>query len=109
VWLDAGSLLCEAGFWFISTLLVPTGFKCVTVLNLLVKNANHQVFHSCSSLQGEQQNSETLMVSTSIIKHGIFEHGKIQARHGEIQVEIGMPLSKLPLVRRDRPVENWSI
>lgn len=71
------------------------------------KMQNHQVFHSCSSLQGEQQNSETLMVSTSIIKHGIFEHGKIQARHGETQVEIGMP--KLPLVRRDCAVENWSI
>jgi hypothetical protein len=49
------------------------------------------------------------MVSTSIVKHGIFEHGKTQARHGEIQVEIGMPLPKLPLVGRDHPVENWSI
>jgi hypothetical protein len=34
------------------------------------------------------------MVSTSIVKHGIFEHGKTQARHGEIQVEIDVNILK---------------
>jgi hypothetical protein len=82
---------------------------CDSFESTSTKMQNDQVFHSCSSLQGEQQNLETVMVSSSIVKHGIFEHRKIHARHGETQVEIGMPLSKLPLVRRDCPVENWSM
>jgi len=118
-WVGQMHLACVARCWFSimrSWILVHLYITSPYRLKMFdsfestnTKMQNHQVFHSCSSLQGEQQNSETLMVSTSIIKHGIFEHGKIQARHGETQVEIGMPLSKLPLVRRDCPVENWSI
>jgi hypothetical protein len=67
---------------------------CDSFESTSTKMQNDQVFHSCSSLQGEQQNLETVMVSSSIVKHGIFEHRKIHARHGETQVEIDINILK---------------